>query len=374
MRTQGLVNRGLVLGDVDDEVTLAAAAVTVAAVIRLAERAVLVHGTHRVVEVPERTRDKFVVLPRAVAVEEDRARTDVVALHVLVHEVHLGKALDVDVIGVVLALGVVAGGRADGIPGVLQPRLDFGSLCLHVGDALVDLAVLVIAEQVVAHLLDRDAVVARRPAAGLLEAFERELGIAAVGDRLFFVVVLLDHVAGLGHEGVCLGRDGIAALIFAVHPDVGRGGVLADAHLVGQVVSRAVTQQAAVETLGEQREFLGLRGIDAGELDLGPQGDVVRFFILRFFPGRVAAALHLGEHVLRAVDVDRAGALGVVVLIGIHLCDRVVAFALIDLDEDGLHGGRALVGRYLEGGRFVAAREGIGGLRPQSRRDGELTA
>ena len=46
--------------------------------------------------------------------------------------------------------------------------------------------------------------------------------------------------------------------------------------------------------------------------------------------------------------------------IAVHLRDRVVAFGLVNLDEDGLHGGRSLVGNDVKGcERLVAVFEGV---------------
>ena len=157
---KGLVNRSLVLfgsviviiANTLDEVTFRTPAVTY-----VSEITVAVGGAHRVVEVPQGAGIELVALPRAVAVEENRARADVVALDVLVHEVHLREALNVDVVGVVLTLGVVAGVGANRIPSVLKPRLDLGGNTLHILGTLVNDTV--DRQQVVAHLFYRNEVV-----------------------------------------------------------------------------------------------------------------------------------------------------------------------------------------------------------------------
>ena len=258
MRVKRLVDGRLVFRYVVYELALGAPAVAVGTVVRLAEPVVPAAGAHGVVQIPDGTRVEFVRVRRSVPVEQDAARADVVVLVVLVHQIHLGEALDVDVVGIVLALGIVSVGGADGVPGVLKPGLDLLRLSGQIRNALVGLAVRVVPEEVVPHLLDGDAVVARRPAGGLLQALQRELGIAAVGDGGLLVVVLLHHVSGLRDEGIRLGRDGIAALVLAVHPHVGGGGILADPHLIGHMEADPVAQQAAVEDLGEERPLFRL--------------------------------------------------------------------------------------------------------------------
>ncbi len=93
----------------------------------------------------------------AVAVEKDGAGADVEALDVLLHEVGLGKGLDVDIISIVLALAVVAGIGTDGVPGVLEPVLDLIGRSRHICRAFIQRTV--DREQIVAHLFDGDQVI-----------------------------------------------------------------------------------------------------------------------------------------------------------------------------------------------------------------------
>ena len=326
-----LVDGGLVLRDVVDEVPLGASAVAVVAVVRLAEVVVPAAGAHGVVQVPDGAGVQLVRVRLAVPVEQDAAGAHVVVLVVLVHEIHLGKALDVDVVGIVFTLGVGAVRGADGVPGVLEPGLDhIIRLVRQVLRTLVGLSALVVPEEIIAHLLDGDAVVAGGPAGRLVQAVELELGITALGDAVLEIVVLFHLPSVLGDEGVGLWRDGVAALVLAVHPYVGGGGVLADPHLVGQMETDPVAQQAAVEHLGEEGPLLGLFRGDAREVDLLAQRNIIRLLVVRVVPGSVAAALHLGQLILLPVDKDLAGA--GVVLAPLHGRDR--ALGLVDLDED----------------------------------------
>jgi len=85
-------------------------------------------------------------------------------------------------------------------------------------------------------------------------------------------------------------RDGITSLILTVHPDVRRSGVLANPEFIGQMESRPVAQQAAVQYFGKERPVLGRCGIDAGKVDFFRQFNVVGLLISCVFPGSIAAA------------------------------------------------------------------------------------
>ena len=355
MAAEGLVDGGLVLGDFRNESALAGAPVTGGAEAHVARR-----GAHGVVQVPQRAGNELVLVGLAVAVEEDGACADVEVLDIFLHQVHLGKGFDVDIVGVVLPLAVVAVGGADGVPGVLEPRLDFRSGGVQAGGALVHLA-RVVEQQVVAHLFDGDQIVAGCAHAAAVQAVQGKLGISAVLHGLvFLVVVLLDQIAVLCHKGVILGRDGVAALVLAVHPDVRRGVVQADVQLMGQGVARAVGQQAVVADLGEDGPLLGLLAVNAENVALLAEGQVVGFLVAGRGPGDVSAALDLIEHHLLAVDIDGAGAGGFVVGIVVHGGDGTLA--LVDHDENGLDARRALPGLDAEalGLRSFGERIGFG--------------
>ena len=266
------------------------------------------------------------------------------------HQVHLGEGLDVDVVGIVLALGIVAVGGTDGVPGVLEPGLDLVGSRLHGGLGII--------RQVFAHVLDGDEVVVGAAAAGAVQTFKGELGIAALGDRVFLIVVVLDQIAVVGNKGVILGRDGIAALVLAVHPDVSRGGIVADAELMGHLQTGAVAHQAVVGDLAEDGPLLGLLGIDAEDVGFPVEGEVIGLLVSGLGPGIVAAALDLRERELLAVDVDHAGAGRLVIGIVVHGGDG--AQALIDVDENGGDGRGALPGLDGEGRRGRALGEGVG--------------
>ena len=270
---ESFIDRSLVFRDVGDKAAFTASAVTIGAVVSLTERTVPIRGTHGIIQIPHGAGEQLVVIGITVAVEEDAAGADIVALDVLMHEIHLGEALDVYIVGVVLALGVITVGRADSVPGVLQPGLD-RPLCYRVliFGALVQYPIH--SQQAVADLLDGDAVIAGGPAGGFVQTGQGELRIAAVFNA-FQIIVFLYHEAGFCHERVRFGRNGIAALILAVHPHVGGSGILTDADLVRQMETGTVAQQAVVKDLGEDGPLFGGGRIDAGKIDLGAQSDII---------------------------------------------------------------------------------------------------
>ena len=113
-----------------------------------------------------------------------------------------------------------------------------------------------------------------------------------------------------------------------------------------------------VADVGQQRPLLGLFAVDAQELGLGAQGDVVGALVLGLAPGVVAAALHLRQLVELAVNVDDALALGVVLRVVVHGGDG--AQALVDLDEDGPHRLGALPAGDGEAGGPAVQGEAVG--------------
>ncbi len=108
---------------------------------------------------------------------------------------------------------------------------------------------------------------------------ERKLGIAAAFHGILFIVILFNQVAVFGHEGVVFGRDRVTALILAVHPDVGRCGILADPDLVRQRKAGPVGQKAAVCNFAEDGPLFRCRAVDAEDGDLGIQRKVVGLLV-----------------------------------------------------------------------------------------------
>ena len=132
---------------------------------------------------------------------------------------------------------------------------------------------------------------------------------------------------------------------------------------MGQVVGHLVAKQRVVVGVGKQAPLFGLGGVDAQDHGFAAQRDVIGALFHRVVPGVVAAALHFAQGHLHAVDINDARAGGFVVLIAVHGGDG--AQALIDLNEDRLYRGRALIAADREGLALSAGGEGIGRALPR---------
>ena len=344
-----------------------------------------------VVVVPGGAALELVVVGHAVALEEDAAAVDLEILDVFVEQIERRGGIEIHVVGVVFALGVLAVGRLDRGPGVLEPGTDLlGRRGDRVGVVLVVGALG--EDQIVADPLEVDEqggaaaeAAAGDPAAPAAHAAASGGGadvlgtvadvegrVAAVRDGVLFGIVVVFHQkAVVCHERVGLRCDQVGALILAVHPHIHGGAVLPDAHIVREIVGDLVAKQRVVVRVGEHAPLLGFRRVDAEELHLFVELEVVGALFDLVRPAVVASALDLRQIVLCAVDVDDALTGGFVVGIAVHRGDR--AEALVDLDKDRLNTHGALIDLHGKGLGLAALGEGAGRLRA-GRGDRQRTA
>ena len=140
MGTKGFINRCLILrtvitviADIFNKITLGTSAVTY-----IAKIAIVVSGSHGIIQVPQRASNQFVTISCPVAMEENTTGTDIVAFDIFMHEIHLSKAFYIDVIGIILTFGIVTCIRTHRVPSILEPGLYLGSNRFHIFRTLIN--------------------------------------------------------------------------------------------------------------------------------------------------------------------------------------------------------------------------------------------
>ena len=312
-----------------------------------------------IVVVPGGTALEFVGVRHSVAVEEDTAARDLQVLDKLMQQIESRGGRHIEEFSIILPFGVIAVGRFQRRPGVLQigaDRLGRRGNGLGILNAALEPLVadaLDVGQQaaVGAHApaaADADAATAAAGADALTGRAHIEGGIAALGngDGLGIVVVL-HQKAVVGDEGVGLRGEEINALVLTVHPHIHRCAVQADAHLMGQIIGHLVAQQGVVVDVGQQAPFFCFFAVNAEKDRFFVQEKVVRPLFLCIVPAVVAAALHPRKVHLFAVDKNGAFAFCLMIAIGVHRRDGFL-FAvfihgvLVNFDKDRPDPGRTL--------------------------------
>ena len=163
MSAKCFIDRSLVFVNISNKIAFTASTIAISTVICISKTAILASCAHGIIQIPHRPCDKFVSVSHSITVEQDASCTNVIALRIFMHKIHLSKTFDVDIFCIILpGCRIFTISSSDGIPCLLKPRLNIiiGNT-FQIFRALIDNSI--VGQKVVTHLFDSYTVVFRRP-------------------------------------------------------------------------------------------------------------------------------------------------------------------------------------------------------------------